>query len=222
MNTLFFIFIGAFQENALSGEKGYKCRGYHPHLKNPLAFSDRGCNSTLRTRLRTSSSVYFPVIQSALSIPPWSRQAIKVIRQKYEDIKWISDENIRDYLIERILPTLSKEVTIDDLLHALQIVKKQLKSTVIRTEKDIYQDEYNELLKGDCNEGEFTSYTVNIPKKYNEYIDKIVVVDRLTEVQALYGFTRVKPWDSVSLKDEKIAPLSMHNKKWLPAVWAIG
>ena len=212
------LLFGAFQENALSGERGYKCRGYHPHLKNPLAFSDRGCNSTLRTRLRTSSSVYFPVIQSALSIPPWSRQAIKVIRQKYEDIKWISDENIRDYLIERILPTLSKEVTIDDLLHALQIVKKQLKSTVIRTEKDIYQDEYNELLKGDCNEGEFTSYTVNIPKKYNEYIDKIVVVDRLTEVQALYWFTRVKPWDSVSLKDEKIAPLSMHNKKWLPAV----
>ena len=137
MNTLFFIFIGAFQENALSGERGYKCRGYHPHLKNPLAFSDRGCNSTLRTRLRTSSSVYFPVIQSALSIPPQSRQTIKVIGQKYEDIKWISDENIRDYLIERILPTLSKEVTIDDLLHALQIVKKQLKSTVIRTEKDI-------------------------------------------------------------------------------------
>ena len=33
-----------------------------------------------------------------------------------------------------------------------------------------FNEKYNELLKGDCNEGEFTSYTVNIPKKYNEYI----------------------------------------------------
>lgn len=209
---------GAFQEYSLSGDNGYKCNGYHPHLKNPKHYSDRECNAVLKTRLRTSSSVYFPIIQSALSIPPWSREALRAIRKKYNDIKWIQEKDIKEYLSQRILPSLSSEVTIQDLLQALEIAKKQLNTSNIRKEKDIYQDEYNELIKGVCNEGEFTSYTVKVPIKYQKYIDKIVVVDRLTEVQALCGFTRVKPWNGRSLSDEEVAPLSMYKKEWLPAI----
>lgn len=211
---------GAFQENALAGEKGYNCNGYFPHLKNPLHFSNNGCTAVLKTRLRTSSSVYFPVIQSALSIPPWSREAVKAVMSKYEDIKWIPKDSTEAYLSERILPTLSKKITLNDLTKALQLVKTQNQVQIIRKEKDIYQDEYIALSKGysDDNDREFSSFTVKTPSKYTKYIDKIVVVDRLTEIQALCGFTRIKPWDGNSLQDEKIAPLSMYKKDWLPAV----
>lgn len=211
---------GAFQENALSGENGYTCRGNHPHLKNPLHFSKIGCTETLKTRLRSSSSVYFPVIQSALSIPPWSREAVKVIMAKFDDIQWIQEDRINDYLEQRIRPLVSKKVTLGDLKKALQLVKNQKGTPNIRSEKDIYQDEYLELSKGDSNhdDGEFYSFTAPIPSKYKKHIEKIVVVERLTEIQALCGFTRLKPWDGSSLGSEKIAPLSMYKKDWLPAV----
>ncbi|MGH4050194.1 MAG: DrmB family protein [Clostridium sp.] len=208
----------AFQENALAGLNGFHCKGYFSHLKNPMHFSGNGCTAILKTRLRTSSSVYFPVIQSALSIPPWSRETVKAIIAKFDDIKWIPSNSIEAYLLERILPTLPKQVTLNDLIKALELVTTQKQVGTIRKEKDIYQDEYIALSKGDSEDGEFSSFTVKTQAKYKRYIDKIVVVDRLTETQALCGFTRIKPWDGRTLKDEKIAPLSMYKKDWLPAV----
>ncbi|MCK4261005.1 MAG: DUF1998 domain-containing protein [Halanaerobiales bacterium] len=209
---------GAFQENALAGQNGYNCKGHSPHLKNPLHFAKDGCTKVLKTRLRTSSSVYFPVIQSALSIPPWSREVVKAIIAKFDDIKWVQKNDIDAYLSERILPTLPKQVTLNDLLKALKLVNIQKEVGTIRKEKDIYQDEYIALSKGDSDDGEFSSFTAKTPFKYKKYINKIVVVDRLTEIQALCGFTRIKPWDGNSLQDEKITPLSMYKKDWLPAI----
>ena len=209
---------GAFQENIFKGENGFACKGNYPHLKNPVHFSKEGCTGVLKTRLRTSSSVYFPVIQSALSIPPWSREAIKAIISKYNDIKWIAANTLDAYLSERILPTLSNNVTLNDLKRSLELVNKSKEDATIREEKEIYYDEYIALSKGDCDDGEFSSFTVKAPPKYTKFIDKIVVVDRLTEIQALCGFTRTKPWDGSSLKDKKVAPLSMYKKDWLPAI----
>lgn len=210
----------ALQERALSGEKSYKCTCCNPHFKNPYYDKEKGCNATLKTRLRTSSSVYFPVIQSALSIPPWSREAVKIVIAKYDDIKWQEGRDLKRYIKERILPTASSNVSLDDLLKAYELVKNQKKNKKIRSLKDIYQDEYEELSKGESNknDGEFSSFTVNTPNKYKKYIDKIVVVDRLTEVQALCGFTRLKSWDGSSLNDSKIVRLSMEKKNWLPAI----
>lgn len=209
---------GAFQEYSFSGEGGYACNGKYPHLKKPMHFSEISCDGILKTRLRTSSSVYFPVIQSALTIPPWSNEAVKAVTAKYDDIKWIEESKIDDYLEDRILRFLSKQVSLDDLKKAYKMVSENKKTDGIRTDKDVYQDEYNVLSKGSADDTEFSSFFSTVPSKYKKYIKKIVVVDRLTEIQALCGFTRLKPWDGDYANRERIAPLSMNKKDWLPAV----
>ena len=207
---------GAFGENALA--KGYPCRGYHPHLKNPRHFSKDDCGSILKLRLRTSSSVYFPVVLSALSIPPWSREAVKAIFSKYDHIKFIDPEKIDDYLVEIIMPALSRKIKLADLKTALNLASKRKEAVSVKTEKDIYQDEYQVLSRGEVDEGEYSSYPVKTPIKYEKLIEQITIVDRLTEIQALRGFTRLKPWNGDLAGSDQIVPLSMNKKDWFPAV----
>lgn len=207
---------GAFLENALAGEKGYACSGYHPHLKNPHHFPK--CASILKLRLRTSSSVYFPVVLSALSIPPWSREAVKAIFAKYDHIKFIDPGKIDDYLRAIIMPGLSSKINLADLKMALKLVSKNKERVSIKTESDIYQDEYQVLSRDRVDEGEYSSYTVKTPAKYKKLIEQITIVDRLTEIQTLRGFTRLKPWNGDLAGTEQIVPLAMVKKDWLPAV----
>lgn len=213
---------GAFSEYSFSGENGYKCRSNYPHLKNPKHFSSKICDVPMKAVLRSSSSVYFPVSISALSIPPWSKDAVKFVQNKYSDIEIGVDGRDETSAINYLKKFFSKHITDyiteSDFLNAYDIVKNN-KSITKRTYKDIYEDEYRELSKGNCDDenGDFTTFTAEMPRVFKGLFDKIVVVERLTEVQALYGFTRINP-SSCSLENEIIAPLSMNKLKWLPAV----
>ncbi len=213
----------AFSEFAFAGENGYLCKGYFPHLKNPMNFEGKDCGATLKTRLRTSSSIYFPVIQSALSIPPWSREAMKLVQCKYENLKlaigFMNDEQDVNKYLKSFFDSLKlANITFNSFLDAFNFLDKKRAVFEVRKEKDIYVDEYSELCKGNADDFEFTTFEASVPKKYKPLIEKIIVAERLTEVQALYGFTRLKPWSGADLDDTKIAPLSMQKMEWLPAV----
>lgn len=213
---------GAFSEYSFSGENGYKCNSNYPHLKNPRYFSSAACDLPMKAVLRSSSSVYFPVSISALSIPPWSKEAVKIVLSKYADISLGVDGRDEvgavNYLKKFFSKYIGEYLTENDFLRAYEIVKDN-KHLPKRTHKDIYEDEYKELCKGNCGDenGDFTTFTAEMPSRFKQIFDKIVIVERLTEVQSLYGFTRISPY-SGSLDNAAIAPLSMKKKDWLPAV----
>ena len=62
---------------------------------------------------------------------------------------------------------------------------------------------------------------VAAPKGYEQYFDKVVLVERLREVRALVGFTRIEsPGDYAEtgeLEEKYRAPLSRQQPKWVPA-----
>lgn len=213
---------GAFSEYSFSGDNGYKCNSNYPHLKNPKHFSDEVCNLPMKAVLRSSSSVYFPVSISALSIPPWSKEAVKIVLSKYSDIslgvEGRDEVSAINYLKKFFNKYVTDYLTQTDFLKAYDVVKNN-KHIPKRTQRDIYEDEYIELCKGNCDDetGDFTTFTAEIPTKFKELLDKIVIVERLTEVQALYGFTRISPFVG-ALDNARIAPLSMNKKEWIPAV----
>lgn len=213
---------GAFSEFSFSGENGYSCNSNYPHLKDPKYFSNETCDLPMKAVLRSSSSVYFPVSISALSIPPWSKEAVKIVLSKYSDIELViegRDElSALNYLKKFFNKYVTDYLTEADFLRAYDIVKNN-KDLPKRTQRDIYEDEYNELCKGNCEDenGDFTTFTAEMPSIFNKLLDKIVIVERLTEVQALYGFTRIAPYAG-TLDNTTIAPLSMKKQDWLPAV----
>lgn len=205
----------AFSENIFAGDDGYPCKGNHPHLKNKRIDKQPDCTEKLKTRLRSSSGIYYPVTISALQIPPWSRTAVKFIESKYDELIEMSD--VKRYLSRHI----PYSVTLDQLLSAYELVKQRKGSSMPRTEQEIYQDEYKILIQGDLDvsdenaESDYSAFSAEIPHRFERFFKQITVVDKLTVIEALKGFTRLKPWNG---EENKLAPLSSKPKDWLPAV----
>ncbi|MDR1640194.1 MAG: DUF1998 domain-containing protein [Clostridiales bacterium] len=161
----------AFRENAFSGANGYKCTCCHPHLPGKRRSGETQCDAPLKTRLRSSSGVYFPVSFSALSIQP----------------KKPASAAIKD-----------------------------------RTEADVYFDEYKVLSRNSPQaEDEYKAHPADVPEGFEKCLKGVTVIDKLTVIQALKGFTRLRPWHGQALgssEDLRIAPLSDVEKPWLPGI----
>ncbi len=210
---------GAFSSNAFAGEDGYRCKGNHPHLKTKQKKDGAECSAVLKTRLRSSSSIYFPVTLSALSIPPWSRDAVKIIESKYDDLLLMGGA-IETYLKSKSNST----VTYEQLLEAYEIVRVRRGSASPRSEADVYYDEYKVLSEKNItsDDREYSAFLCDLPYGFEPFFEQVTVVDKLTVVEALAGFTRLQPWsgdnDGNNPDRKKIAPLSSYPKEWLPAV----
>lgn len=203
----------AFSETALSGEKGYPCNGNHPHLRTKSKNTEEKCTETLKTRLRSSSGIYYPVTICALQIPPWSKDAVRFVEDKYDELSEMVDP--KKYLSRQ----KSSRFTLEQLLEAWEIVQQRKDSTTTRTEEDIYQDEYKVLIRDNADnysdEGDYSASPVSVPYGFERFFKRITVINKLTVIEALKGFTRLKS----SYKDDtRLAPLSMTPKDWLPAV----
>ena len=203
---------GVFNKNALSENDGYACTGRHPHLGESYRES---CDLIPTVRLRSSSSVYFPVNYSALLIPPWSQEAIHRIEREYNRLQYMPDENKRNYIKDEILPKCHR-LNLEDLLSAYETIKNRRENHAERNEADIFQDEYRILCQDGIDEERYSSHFVPIPADFAKYFDIVSVLDQLVVTLALKGFTRLYPYKGGS--EEAIAPLSREHKEWLPAV----
>jgi hypothetical protein len=205
----------AFGENVFAGDDGYPCSGNHPHLKDRHRDNQPECAEKLKTRLRSSSGIYYPVTMSALQIPPWSRNAVKFIERKYDELIEMSD--VKRYLSHHI----PHGVTLNQLLSAYELVKQRKGSSAPRSEQEIYQDEYKILVQGDLDvsdedeNDDYSAFSAEMPNRFESFFKQITIVDKLTVIEALKGFTRLKPWNG---ERDKLAPLSSRVKDWLPAV----
>src|SRR5205823_1471482 len=80
------------------------CRGRRPWLGDG---HDEACDKPLRTLLRGASNLYFPIVQSALSIPEWDDPIQAAIARYEENLQNITKQEEIDLLLEmRVLPEL--------------------------------------------------------------------------------------------------------------------
>lgn len=225
----------ALTKNAFSGEDGYKCSGNHPHLGRDYR---KECDEVVSARLRSSSSVYFPANISALTIPPWSKRAVQIIEAAYENIKSalssfmevsevaVSEDKARKYVsryIEKnVLPKVREPMTIGDLMEAYDIVENDKESPGIVSEADVFSAEYDVLCRGSITADEYVASEAGVPAAFRSIFERVTVVEKLTVINALIGFTRIEPWDGKVKNNPHLAPLSVEKKKWLPAVKLLG
>lgn len=104
----------AFEENA---ERALgQCTGARPWLDD----HEQACGERLRTVLRGASNLYFPIIQSALSIPEWDDPIHLAIAHHEEDLERIDSwEKLRAALDLGVLARL-RNYSADDIWKALQ------------------------------------------------------------------------------------------------------
>ncbi|WP_330333662.1 DUF1998 domain-containing protein [Streptomyces sp. NBC_00536] len=212
---------GSFRRQALR-ELGIGCGGRRPWLKDAPAES---CTEPPRTLQRGSSSVWFPVMHSALSIPPWSEGIYKITADVYEDLKDETPEDIRTYL--RMAKTLAShpQYTADEVIACIEHWRTQdSEPETDDFHAELYRDEYDSLRRpyperSDALDQDFVceAPTESIePLRDAHGLAQVMLLKRLREVRALQSFRRVEepsPADSHLRR----SAISLTKPTWLPA-----
>jgi hypothetical protein len=197
---------------------GYTCSGKRPWL----AGADEVCAKHPRAVQRGASNLYFPVMASALSIPPWSDELQEQLGIYWDPIVQVNPEQRAQFIA-----TLAQSV-LGDVLHSLGLTADTLAREISRRldllERpdilDIRGEEYRQfsLGTGDAARGgrDFECRPELVPSGLAPYFDRILRVVRLREVRALRGFTRINPPDDEDGAD--VAALSATKMDWLPGI----
>ena len=176
----------------------------------------------MKPMLQGASNLWFPVIISALSVPQatddlgrmveenWaildkatSLDVLKAFRMigQLKDLTKYSDDQIWDAIQKKIQGTGEEVEDPDDLKSPeWKVFSNPIKAMESRT---------------------FKLRVVEPPTDYAKYFEKIVLVEKLREVRALVGFTRImSPRDfdnAAELPADNRAVISRKDPTWLPA-----
>lgn len=197
-----------FRPNSLA--RFGSCKGRRPWLGKDN-YEPHGCGEPLVVLQRGSASVYFPVLESAISIPPFSSAIHAFLRPHWDTLKFTSDENTLATILKSILEGTGANFDLNMLMNAVKSKKFFMDSDDTR---DIRPDEYIALCAPPEKdpESDFYGKPENIPDKFKDLISHITLVHRLREIRVIYSFTRIEP-DTLNL-----APLSSRQENWLPAM----
>lgn len=194
------------------------CRGRRPWLEG----GDEGCPRKARAVQRGASNLYFPVVESALSIPPWSDQLQEALGVMWDQFVNVDDPEDRGQLV-RILskgelrPVLA-ELGLSADAFAEQL-NRRLNSHLEIDVEDLRSEEHRQFTSSMVDQGvdrEFEMRPQPLPAAMDSWFSHLVRVVRLREVRALRGFTRIHPPGDPD--SPNVSPISARRLDWLPAV----
>ena len=210
------------------GEEGKKnmpsCRARHPHLRS---FDDT-CDRQMKTILLGASNSWFPITLSALSIPTGTNQLEQVVEQYWTVVGKAPNLVALEAILQALqamgqLQELSKYPA-DEIWAVIEQKQTQPQGNGDdESVRDLKTPEWFvfSTAVGSANTPEFQLQRVKQPLGYENYFAQVVLVERLREVRALVGFTRIQsPGDFVDsgeiLTDYRVH-LSRNNPRWVPA-----
>ena len=200
-----------FGKEAMRGVAG--CSGRRPWLTT----DDARCDKLPRAVQRGASNVWFSVTHSAISIPPWSQGAFKVLNTQWVTLRHIPDELTLRNVITGLGLTEGTGYTVEDLISVIK--ERQAGESGERVDAlDLKSDEYRALLSTMPEidrEQDFVCIPGSVPSALSQWIAKVMLVTRLREVRALETFTRILPPGGESAGSQ---PLSESRLSWLPAI----
>jgi hypothetical protein len=202
---------GALSPGALGS---LRCEGKSPWLKSQPA----ACNQPPIAIQRGASNAYFPVIASALDVPPFGGSFREMLQEYWDDLVNLADRaQLPDFVRRRIHPMWHEPNVSPEELTARILT---LLTTLDDKNGDLRPNEHLMLCTGGPSDEEFPEFQITpqaIPQKLNGFVDKVVSVERLREVRALKGFTRLSPVEAADTT-ANVAPLSERRLNWLPAI----
>lgn len=206
------------------GEPGKKhmpqCRGRHVHLRS---FDEGGCDQQMIGISLGASNSWFPITLSALSIPTSANKLTQLVEKQWTVLeKAVSVEVLSAF---RQIGQLKEfaQYSEQEIWEEVQRKRSPQSEAEAGEQRDIKTPEWQVFSSADTslNSSDFWLTPVAPPKGYERYFDKVVLVERLREVRALVGFTRIEsPGDFTEigeLPEELWAPLSRRAPTWVPA-----
>lgn len=193
----------------------YHCRGSQPWLEHD---DPHPCSEQAVVRMRASTGVYMAVNISALNIPPWSTNVSKILVKHLDAMEGKNEDALKSYIERKIVPYLPG-ISIEQILGTYKMLVSDYNAEHPTSLKELYEEEYRALCEeADDDKADFCSRRVPVPVKYKGMINGVTAIDRLTEIVAMLGFTRLQGWDG-KMDSPGLAPIfSYPQKNWLPAI----
>ena len=188
------------------------CKGRRPWLGTN---ANEQCSEKPRVVQRGASNIYFPVIESALDIPPWSNDLQKKIGMRWAMLVKAQNPSDRRALIRAFRLADILDMTEDDLVVLIEDRIERLK----KPHRNMRFEEYQQFVQHSAPFGENTEFEIRptpAPPELAPWLQLVVRATRLREVRVNRGFTRVFP--PIPGDTERIAKISMNPLEWLPAV----
>lgn len=195
------------------GKVAPRCLGLSPWLKKGDAAQ---CDQKLRTLQRGASNVWFPDTRSALSIPPWSDEAMLIALRCWSFLPPDHPEQWESILRTQATSTVS----VDELVQATAHIQRQNEGERLSIE-GLRVDEYKALERGTDGEeagSEFVASVESMPAALTEHFESLVLADRLREVRVLVGFSRLNSPPTMGHSSDGLAPLCRDEVGWRPAI----
>lgn len=197
------------------------CRGRHPHLDH---FDDE-CDEEARAVLLGATNSWFPITLSALAIPQTNVSPLhQIIIDYWDDFADVEDVSE----LKGTIKTLKKRG------EAQGIEKHETDAvwTAIEAHRngDVQENVDNADIKGPewdvltevnppADYPHFMSKKVGTPPDFSKHIGRVLLLERLREVNALLGFTRVEAPEETADSDARpqMAAISRSKPDWVPA-----
>jgi len=193
-----------------------RCRGRHPHL----GIADRDCRRAPRTLLLGASNSWFPVQLSALSIPSHAGELAQAVEEVWADLESVTGVDVLAYALRHVsglarLRRLADAVGVEAVYDA---VEERRAGPEDGEPEDLLTPEWRVLRDpaGAPETDDFRLRSVGPPAGFRDTIADVVLVERLREVSALIGFTRIAAPEDLASGADGVAPLARQAPTWLP------
>ncbi|WBB46453.1 DUF1998 domain-containing protein [Verrucosispora sp. WMMA2044] len=194
------------------------CRGRHPHLG-----TYEPCDAPTRTLALGATNSWFAMQLRVFSLPR-SEHPVDQVVAKF----WSSELHLLAGLdaetAKKIMQTQSCWIELrpygaDRVWAAIQRRSKAEPDDESDDSDDLRKPEWLAFTAGTSTElPDFTTRPEPVPHQHRRWLREVVLVPRLREVSALYGFTRIDApeWDVLDTPDQRRAPLTLGKPTWLP------
>ena len=210
--------VHAFGRDGQSNLPG--CRGRHPHLD----MYESNCDQLPRPVLLGATNGWFPVTLSVLAIPLEKNQLTQLVVDGWDYFCDIESAEEVKFIVKTLtkanaLPGIDK-YTPEDIWQAVQERKVGGQDEMV-AEVDLKGPEWQVLTSPNLKTEwpHFLSSKVPKPNVYENLIEEVLLLERLREVNALIGYTRVEaPQESTDADDRApMAKLCKGRPEWVPA-----
>jgi hypothetical protein len=198
------------------------CRGRHPHLNR---FQD-SCPEVPRVILLGASNGWFPVTLSVLAIPHTGTPLAQLVADG-----WTFFEDVESAVeAAAVVKTLKKSAQLAGIEafngeQVWEAIEAHRGGAVREEDLDLKGPEWDVLTSPtpSIDYPHFMSKKVAVPAGFEPHVSRVLLLERLREVNALIGFTRVEsPNEGTGTERAPRAPIGRAAPSWVPATQVHG
>lgn len=195
------------------------CRGRHPHLG-----TYEPCDAPTRTLALGATNSWFAMQLRVFSLPRAEHPVDQVVADFWQTLQLLA--GLDAATAKMLMPTQTcwpelEPYGADRVWEAIQhrAHAGPVDDDGDHDDLDLLTPEWRAFTSDTTTElPDFTTRSERVPRLHRDWLGRVVLVPRLREVAALYGFTRIDApeWDVLDTPDRRRAPLSIDDPTWVP------